>query len=111
MAAGLDLRPDNLIHAGRIAENPIAGQGTVMLHSSRWLLGWLAPLFVVALVSADPDSGRRTREIDQIVAESFKADGPGAAVLVVHQGKVVHSKGYGLADLDTKTPSHAPDGL
>jgi CubicO group peptidase (beta-lactamase class C family) len=42
--------------------------------------------------------------IDALLTKEFPADGPGAAVLVVYQGKVLVEKGYGLADLDKKTP-------
>lgn len=68
------------------------------------VLGGLPLSLVVVLATADSDWGQRSKYIDQIVARSFKADGPGAAVLVVHQGKTVHCKGYGLADLATKSP-------
>jgi CubicO group peptidase (beta-lactamase class C family) len=42
--------------------------------------------------------------INKIVLERVDKDGPGAAVLAVVKGKVIHRKGYGLADLDNKTP-------
>ena len=75
-----------------------------MFFSPRWFTGWLTLLMVDSLATAGADPARQTREIDRILAGTLSADGPGAAVLVVHQGKVVHSKGYGLADLDTQAP-------
>ncbi|MBV6429755.1 MAG: Penicillin-binding protein 4* [Haliscomenobacter sp.] len=42
--------------------------------------------------------------LDAYFSAEFSADGPGAAVLVMRQGKVLFEKGYGLADLEKKTP-------
>ena len=47
-----------------------------------------------------------TEKIDLLVADAlvqFKV--AGAAVAVVKDGKVIHSKGYGLADITTKKNS------
>ena len=50
-----------------------------------------------------PDTDLSTR-LDATLSDTFKADAPGAAVIVVHDGKPVFRKGYGLANLETKTP-------
>lgn len=42
--------------------------------------------------------------IDSYLSARFAADAPGAAVIVVKDGKVILRKGYGLADLELKTP-------
>lgn len=42
-------------------------------------------------------------EIDALF-EAYSGDAPGAAVMVIRDGRPVVVKGYGLADLDTKTP-------
>lgn len=39
-------------------------------------------------------------QLDAVVASSFKADEPGAAVLVMRDGKRLLRKGYGLADVE-----------
>jgi CubicO group peptidase (beta-lactamase class C family) len=41
-------------------------------------------------------------EIDRLFEKSFSAEGPGGAVLIMKNDKVLFSKGYGLADLHTK---------
>src|SRR5215203_5764212 len=41
---------------------------------------------------------------DQILAAAFPADQPGAAALVMKDGKVVLRKGYGLANLELGVP-------
>jgi D-alanyl-D-alanine carboxypeptidase len=41
---------------------------------------------------------------DKIVDDSWKADGPGAAVIITEHGKTVYERGRGLADVATKTP-------
>lgn len=44
-------------------------------------------------------------EIDSLVERTLRAfDVPGIAVCVIKDGKVVHSKGYGVRSLDTKLP-------
>jgi len=44
------------------------------------------------------------KAIDEIVRKKVDPAGPGVAVLALRQGKIVHRKGYGLADVDAKTP-------
>jgi len=39
-----------------------------------------------------------------MLAQSLREGGPGAAVMVIQDGKVVHQKGYGLANLENRTP-------
>ena len=46
------------------------------------------------------DAGR----IDQIFAQWNRSDSPGAAVVVVQNGEVVFQGGYGLANLESRTP-------
>jgi CubicO group peptidase (beta-lactamase class C family) len=41
-------------------------------------------------------------KVDALYSESFTADKPGGAVLIMKGEKVIFSKGYGLADLETK---------
>ncbi|CAN5446727.1 N/A [soil metagenome] len=43
-------------------------------------------------------------EIDVIMHELIKADEPGAAVVVVKAGEVIHRQGYGLANLEWRIP-------
>jgi CubicO group peptidase (beta-lactamase class C family) len=42
------------------------------------------------------------REIDSYFHAAFNPDGPGGAILIMKGEKVIFSKGYGLADLQTK---------
>jgi CubicO group peptidase (beta-lactamase class C family) len=53
---------------------------------------------------------RRSAEIDNSVTSQVKAGDPGLALAVVSAGNVVHSVGYGLADLSTKSPNR-PDTI
>jgi CubicO group peptidase (beta-lactamase class C family) len=43
-------------------------------------------------------------QIDALFAKHVSADTPGAAVLVLRKGEVVHAKGYGLANLENAVP-------
>ncbi|HSZ84618.1 MAG TPA: serine hydrolase [Puia sp.] len=46
-----------------------------------------------------------SKQIDELVARSMKAfDVPGIAVAVIKDGKVIHSKGYGVRSLNTMQP-------
>jgi CubicO group peptidase (beta-lactamase class C family) len=48
---------------------------------------------------------KRSAEIDDYVLGQVKAGGPGLALAVVSWGNVVHSVGYGLADLNGTSPN------
>lgn len=63
------------------------------------LLAALALCFCVA-ASAQVSAG----QIDAVFASLKSGNAPGAAVLVVHNGKAVFRRGYGVADLRTLAP-------
>jgi CubicO group peptidase (beta-lactamase class C family) len=55
--------------------------------------------------SAEPESDETVAaRIDQIMAESYQAGKPGAAILVARKGDVILKKGYGLANLEHGVP-------
>ena len=41
-----------------------------------------------------------TKQIDELISHNFESDGPGIALLVAKDGKIIYSKGYGKADLE-----------
>lgn len=43
-------------------------------------------------------------EIDNLLKTNYPADAPGAAVIVVKDGQILHRAGYGLANLELKVP-------
>jgi CubicO group peptidase (beta-lactamase class C family) len=43
-------------------------------------------------------------ELDRLLAARFPLDGPGAAVVLVKDGRVIFRKGYGMANLELKNP-------
>lgn len=49
-------------------------------------------------------SAELAAKVDAIFADFNQPDAPGASVTIIRAGAVVFSKGYGLADLETKTP-------
>jgi CubicO group peptidase (beta-lactamase class C family) len=75
---------------------------------------WLAILILSACVkpttpkvetaSKDTISLPDPKPLDDYFSLKFASNGPGGAVLVMMGDSVVFSKGYGLADLKTKTP-------
>ncbi len=50
------------------------------------------------------ESRNPSAEVDALFAPWSRDRTPGAAVMVVQDGEVVHKKGYGLADLEAGTP-------
>lgn len=79
----------------------------------RSLLGSTLALAFVALVllqascqRIDPrrDSEKAAEEVDALMAPWSKGDTPGAAILVIKDGRVVLKKGYGLASVENKEP-------
>jgi CubicO group peptidase (beta-lactamase class C family) len=63
--------------------------------AASWLLG-LAALPTCMAADAVPEA-----QIDHIFSELKSASGPGAAVLVIEDGRTVFERGYGVADLRT----------
>lgn len=53
------------------------------------------------------DSHNLTPAIDKILEEDFKPDGPGAAVIVAKNGKIIYHKGIGMANLEPGVPMKA----
>jgi len=49
-------------------------------------------------------AGEKSRQVDQLFSVFTEGIQPGAAVMVIRKGVVVHSKGYGYANLEKKTP-------
>ena len=51
-----------------------------------------------------PSGTELPTRLDAVLSATFGPAAPGAAVIVVHQGKTVFRRAYGLANLETKTP-------
>ena len=66
-------------------------------------------LFLAAVTAGPPLASPERSEdlsdrLDRIFAEAYPATGPGAAVIVVRDGKPVLRKGYGLANVELSVP-------
>jgi CubicO group peptidase (beta-lactamase class C family) len=78
----------------------------MILRSSGVRLSCAAALFLSLAVSAraaTPASDLATYA-DQVLSAAYPADQPGAAAIVIQDGKVVLRKGYGMANLDLGVP-------
>jgi CubicO group peptidase (beta-lactamase class C family) len=51
-----------------------------------------------------PDGNPSAETVDALFAEWAKPDSPGCAVAVVRGGKIIHAKGFGMADLEHEIP-------
>jgi CubicO group peptidase (beta-lactamase class C family) len=69
------------------------------------LAGLLASLALATAAQAtDPDGNAVERQVDTLFAPWTRPGTPGAVVEIIHDGKVVLSKGYGLADVEHDVP-------
>lgn len=66
-----------------------------------WLLGWFLSS---AQLPAQSTPAQLETSIDQLFAEHFKPDAPGAAVLVAQKGKIIYHKAFGMAHLELNVP-------
>jgi len=64
----------------------------------------LTAIFMTALASATAATYNITNSIDALFGQYNRPDSPGASVAIIHKGKIVFAKGYGLANLEEKTP-------
>jgi CubicO group peptidase (beta-lactamase class C family) len=74
----------------------------VRLH--RDLLTAFLSLLIVAPAWSETSPSQDSAALEKFFSETFPADSPGAAVLVVHNDAVILRKGFGMADLELKVP-------
>jgi CubicO group peptidase (beta-lactamase class C family) len=67
----------------------------------RMLLAVCLPAVLVSSVNAQRIPSSLAPKTDALFAEWNKPGSPGAAIGVVHQGKLIYAKGFGEADLET----------
>lgn len=68
------------------------------------LIPFLGVLIFCTLPSAARAADVMEDRIDKLVLQTVKPDGPGCAILVVEDGKIVFQRAYGIANLDTGLP-------
>jgi CubicO group peptidase (beta-lactamase class C family) len=57
-----------------------------------------------AAQSAPPSEDHLAKSIDDMLTQVYKPGEPGAAVIVVKDGNIIHRKGYGMANLELGVP-------
>ncbi|MGH9907107.1 MAG: serine hydrolase, partial [Pyrinomonadaceae bacterium] len=68
-------------------------------------LNLLVCLFSLGMAqSVATSDGDLVRAINESLTQTYKADEPGASVIVVKDGKVIFRKGYGMANLELGVP-------
>lgn len=60
--------------------------------------------FPAAARTSKPSDAEIAKAIDEFLTKTFKADEPGASVIVVKEGKVIFRKGYGKANMELGVP-------
>ena len=68
------------------------------------LLVALAALLATTSVIANPANEELTAQVDQVFADLQKPGSPGCALGVFRNGKILYSKGYGLASIELDAP-------
>ncbi len=66
------------------------------------------PLTLTLTLATMPSAAQETAAMDALMARHFRADQPGAVVLVQKGGKVLFHKAYGMSDLAAKQPLATP---
>src|SRR5438045_671442 len=61
-------------------------------------------LMAITTKSLSALNSAQAARVDALFKNFDHPNAPGASVMVIHNGKSVFAKGYGLADLVTKTP-------
>jgi CubicO group peptidase (beta-lactamase class C family) len=64
----------------------------------------LAIIIVFNSCNSNNDTTSSSAGFDNIFDSVFKADEPGGAVLIAKDGKIIYEKGFGIADINSKTP-------
>ena len=60
-----------------------------------------ASAFALPVHASDHNDAARRQASDTLMAD-YHGQGPGAALLILKNGQVLHARGYGLADLDSR---------
>ena len=78
----------------------------------------LIPLLIPSCASESSTANRQEetvsklrKDLDALYNEKIKTDEPGAALMVAYDGELLVGKGYGLRDLETKTPITASTNM
>lgn len=66
------------------------------------LITLLGAIFLIGCSSSESDQA--TSSLDSLFSKTLPADEPGGAILIMKGEKMIYSKGYGLADMQTKAP-------
>jgi CubicO group peptidase (beta-lactamase class C family) len=75
-----------------------------ILHGPVPRMSFLALMALGLLACASKAADALEDKIDRLVTQTVKPGGPGCAVLLIEEGRIVFQRGYGLADLDTGRP-------
>lgn len=68
------------------------------------MLVFLAGLHFTIAMAGPVDVTHLAVECDNLLAEQFHADGPGATALIARNGQVIYAKAFGMANLELQVP-------
>jgi CubicO group peptidase (beta-lactamase class C family) len=77
--------------------------GTTTSHRRALPLSFLGAVVLWAM-AAEVQAAATEEQMDRLVTQMVKPDGPGCAILVVDEGRIVFERAYGIADMDTGRP-------
>src|SRR5580693_6700701 len=90
-------------HRGRLRVAGSAPAHASAVKTASLLCGFL--LMLLAPVARAADADNHLPMIDELFRAYNQPDAPGASVMVIHHGKVLVAKSYGLADVENKIPA------
>ena len=71
-----------------------------------WIMAarYLKLLLALALLSAPLPAQDLTARLDTLLAKHNEKNGPGMAAMLIRDGRIVYSRNFGFAELDSRTP-------
>ena len=72
--------------------------------SGRWPKKGVAALFLILAGGCAGVQQEASKQVDELFAPLATGVQPGAAVMVIRRGQIVHQAGYGYADLERRVP-------
>ena len=69
------------------------------------LVCFIIPIFLIPRAGQTAEQiGTNEQKVDAIFDQYNKPDSPGAALAVIHDGEIIYTRGYGMADLEHDVP-------
>jgi len=73
----------------------------MLMPSSRWPGGLIALMMILpSALTAEPEAPPASTQIEELLSDVNRTDGPGAAIAIIKNGEFVYKNAFGMADLE-----------